>query len=366
MTNGIDEQYIDLLKDILENGVKKDTRNGKVLSVFGRTIRYKFKGGKFPLLTTKRMHWNSIVGELIWFLRGETNIKWLVDRGINIWNGDAYAAYCKSHSSVVDGWQHTIPIAHSKESFIEAIKSDEEFAKKWGDMGPIYGAQWRKWKGFDNDSWINTDNMTDPLIGGRGLFYDLTEIDQIAELIQKLKNNPDDRRMLVSAWNPSQLQQMSLPPCHYGFQVWTRELTEDEKHSMLELVGLDPLTKEAKDKLWDRENLPTRAISLMWNQRSVDTPLGLPFNIASYALLLEMLAKEVNMVPDELIGNLGDTHIYENQIEGIKEQLTRTSYELPTVKIANKNTKDISEYDIEDIVLEGYTSHPTIKMPLSN
>lgn len=355
--NTIDKQYLDLCQDILTNGTKKQTRNGIVYSVFGRQIRHKMSTG-FPLVTTKRIHWKSVVGELLWFLRGDTNIKWLVDRGINIWNGDAYAAYLKAFkegkATGISFMMKGIPDkALSKEEFIELIKHSKElgcddFVKQSGDMGPIYGAQWRSW------------NEEYKLGSGEPKY------DQIAQLIQKLKTDPDDRRMLVSAWNPSQLQQMSLPPCHYSFQVWTRELTESEKHLMLELVGLDPLTKEAKDKLWNRETLPKRAISLMWNQRSCDFPLGIPMNIASYALLLMMISKQVNMIPEELIGNFGDCHIYENQIEGIKEQLTRTHYELPTVKIANKNVVDISEYSIEDIMLEGYISHPTIKMPLSN
>ena len=361
MKNGLDEQYIDLLKDILENGIEKNTRNGKVLSVFGRTMRYKFKDGKFPLLTTKKMAWNTIVVELLWFLRGDTNIKFLVDNGCNIWNGDAFRNYINTYKGNFE---------LDKEEFINAIKTSPEFAKRWGELGPIYGAQWRKWKGVDNDFWINTDNMEDPLVGGHGLFYQTGEIDQIQNLINDLKTNPDSRRLLVSAWNPSDLDSCVLPPCHYGFQVYTRELSLEERLQVWN-IKFGFANEEQKNQFdpnvhLDTHGVPTRAISLMWNQRSVDTGLGLSFNIASYSLLLMMISKQVNMVPDELIGNLGDVHLYLNHIEPIKEQLTREPYELPTVKLSDRIIDDISEYTLDDIILENYQSHPTIKMPLSN
>lgn len=214
---------------------------------------------------------------------------------------------------------------------------------------------------------LETDNEFNEEFGNKG-------IDQIYELIKELKENPDSRRLIVNAWAVDDLSEMVLPPCHYGFQVYTRELSEyergalyDEKHP----VNTDSLKSE---KDYNKSNIPTRAISLMWNQRSVDTFLGLPFNIASYALLLEIIAKEVNMVPDELIGNLGDTHLYLNHIEQAKEQITRTPYELPKLKILDNPCKhveglplvDVSNYNINDFQLENYQSHPAIKAPLSN
>jgi thymidylate synthase len=389
ITNTIDTQYQELLKDILENGVEKETRSGKTLSVFGRQIRYKFKDGKFPLLTTKKMYFKGIVTELLWFLRGDTSIEYLLKNDCHIWDGDCYRAYfLKTKELTLENlrvpyqkihlWgtisgtiSNAIFRPYSQDEFIERIKTNSEFAEKWGDLGPIYGKQWRNWtkyktitkfKGFPETEEIWKDG----------------DIDQIANLIQDLKTNPDSRRLMVNAWNVADIDSAVLPPCHYGFQVYTRELSEKEKYrwyakkynedidsvrKYFNIVNLDkPFTLLNGDII----DFPKRAISLMWNQRSVDTGLGLPFNIASYALLLEILAKTVNMIPDELIGNLGDTHIYSNQIEGIKEQLTREPFELPIVKISDRVVKDISRYNINDFILENYRYHSTIKMPLSN
>ena len=360
--NTLDKQYTDLIQDILNNGVKKQTRNGEVLSVFGRQIRHRMSEG-FPLLTTKKMAFKSIVTELLWFLRGDTNIKYLVDNDCHIWDGDAWANYQRK---VLDKFMSDTTIANyaitNKEKFINKIKTDDKFAKVWGDLGKIYGFQWRKWNG---------------------------EIDQISELIKLIKENPDSRRLMVSAWNVGELDKMTLPPCHYGFQVYTRELSARERTSIGSKgsTRLYDSIKEANyetidadiemHKVCDEANVPRRAISLMWNQRSVDTPLGLPFNIASYGLLLEIIAKEVKMVPEELIGNLGDAHIYLNQVDGVKEQIGRTPYELPKI---NFNTEWWDEPFFkavysesfckclleEDIQLYKYQSHPAIKIPLSN
>jgi thymidylate synthase len=340
--NNIDKKYQELLQDILNNGInKKDRTSTGTISVFGRQIRHKMSDG-FPLLTTKKMAWKSIVIELLWFLRGDTNIKYLVDNGCNIWNGDAYKRY---HSSWdMDTWGVLEPL--SIEQFVNKIKTNEKFAKQWGELGPIYGKQWRNWgAGFGNK---NTD--------------------QIQNLINDLKTNPDSRRLMVNAWNVGELDQMLLPPCHYGFQVYTRELSLEErmeiyfkKHPDWAMIG--------KHLFFDKHNIPTRAISLMWNQRSVDTFLGLPFNIASYGLLLEIIAKEVNMVPDELIGNLGDAHLYSNHIEQANEQIGREPFELPKLCMDYREgeyDKDLKGFVPDDFVLFNYQSHPTIKALLSN
>jgi thymidylate synthase len=351
--NNIERQYQQLLRDILENGVDKKDRTGTgTLSVFGRQVRHKMSEG-FPLLTTKKMAWKTMVTELLWFLRGDTNIKYLVDNDCHIWNGDAYKNYCNQIP------EYSKQFTMSKEEYIEKIKTDDEFAKKWGELGPIYGAQWRRWGGLQDLA----DDDT-PIY-----------LDQITNLIKELKTNPDSRRLMVSAWNVGELNEMVLPPCHYGFQVYTRELTTEERITEYEKRGytknLDPI-----------DYAPSRAISLMWNQRSVDTFLGLPFNIASYGLLLEIIAKEVNMVPDELIGNLGDVHLYKNHIEQAKEQMYRRPYDLPKVQITERNwyqhelvkehlgektfDQKIMSYRPDCFELIGYQSHEKIKAPLSN
>jgi thymidylate synthase len=367
--NKLDKDYQALLQDILDNGTRKGDRTGTgTISVFGRQIRHKMSDG-FPLLTTKKMPFKTIVTELLWFLRGDTNIKYLVDNNCHIWDGDAYknylykvirdkdiVRYLKSYSINTKGVPTIEP--YSKDEFIERIKNDDEFAKKWGELGPIYGKQWREWNSYKWDK-IDFDTR-------------IEYVDQIANLITDLKTNPDSRRLMVTAWNPAELDQMVLPPCHYGFQVYTRELSEGERGLLLQPYGLDPLTKEGRDRVWKENNLPTRAISLMWNQRSVDTFLGLPFNIASYGLLLIMIAKEVNMVPDELIGNLGDVHLYLDHLDQAKEQLTRELMKLPIVKLSSGHNLravlkgNFEEIEISDIMLMNYEAHPTIKAPLSN
>jgi thymidylate synthase len=324
--NNIDKQYQTLLQTILDYGVEKKDRTGTgTKSIFGYTIRHKMSEG-FPLLTTKKMAWKQIATELLWFLRGDTNIKFLLDYDCHIWDGDAYKKYERANTWEL---QDTPPM----NEFIKRIKEDETFRKTWGELGPIYGRQWRDWNG----------------------------IDQIKNLIEQIKTNPDSRRLMVNAWNVSDLDSMTLPPCHYGFQIYTRPTTRDEK-----------IVNPGK----------YRAISLMWNQRSVDTFLGLPFNIASYALLLEIIAKEVDMIPDELIGNLGDVHLYSNHIEQAKEQIGRIPYDLPTIEITERNwylhhkvkehlgektfEEKIMSYRPDCFELIAYQSHEKIKAKLSN
>jgi thymidylate synthase len=351
--HNIDEEYRKLLMDILIHGVKKEDRTGTgTQSVFGRQIRHKMSEG-FPLLTTKKMAWKSIVTELIWFLRGDTNIKYLVDNNCHIWDGDAYKNYAAKTSMDVDG-------QFTKEEFIEEIKTNNEFAKQWGELGPIYGKQWRKWN--------YQSKKNHYVMAGQPTHYNIN-IDQIINLISELKSNPDSRRLMVSAWNVGEVDKMVLPPCHYGFQVYTRELSKFERSRYMGL----PEGEHFLDDVLDKHNIPKRAISLMWNQRSVDTFLGLPFNIASYALLLEILAKEVNMIPDEIIGNLGDVHLYLDHIEQAKEQISRKPFDLPKLKmnpifLANLEHKSFDEAinGVVSFELENYQSHPAIKAPLSN
>jgi thymidylate synthase len=383
--NTIDKKYQDLLQDILDNGVVKKDRTGTgTISVFGRQIRHKMSQG-FPLLTTKKMAWKTMVVELLWFLRGDTNIKFLLDYDCHIWDGDAYKNYSKKVNELIDGYmcgdiigmQPHIEDMFSnpddltpltQEEFIDKIKTNVEFAKQWGELGPIYGKQWR--------SWLKVGE----------------EIDQIKNLIDDLKTNPDSRRLMVSAWNVGELNHMILPPCHYGFQVYTRELTGEDRWELLKnKVGDEKFQSMVDDIVpfggglseeLQSYNIPRRAISLMWSQRSVDTFLGLPFNIASYGLLLEIIAKEVNMIPDELIGNLGDVHLYSNHVEQAKEQINREPYDLPTIQITERNwymhekvkehlgektfSEKILSYRPDCFELINYKSHLKIKAPLSN
>jgi thymidylate synthase len=417
--NKLDKQYTDLLQDIIDNGVVKQDRTGTgTISVFGRQIRHDMKEG-FPLLTTKKMAWKTMVVELLWFLRGDTNIKYLIENGCHIWTGDAKKNYDKHFSEYWTAGNNPPKFNNiSDEEFEKRIINDDEFAKKWGELGPIYGAQWRKWGGLQDLT--DDDN---PIY-----------LDQIQNLINDLKTNPDSRRLMVNAWNVGELDQMVLPPCHYGFQVYTRELNEKERWKWLrdkfwgkgqilwDRMAIPPHKwLDEADAIYSLEqpidfdktikiNVPKRAISLMWNQRSVDTFLGLPFNIASYGLLLMMLADEVNMVPDQLIGNLGDVHLYSNHIEPAKEQISRKYTHEERVKMLRELMGEykyqsaieeqvpfgggMSEYyeiynipyikrepfklptvhvrdgifcsSINDVILENYQSHPPIKAPLSN
>ena len=390
--NKLDKNYIELLKDILVNGVeKKDRTDTGTLSVFGRQIRHKMSDG-FPLLTTKKIHFRSVVTELLWFLRGDTNIYYLLENKCNIWNGDAYKKYVKET-------REKKPL--TEEEFIEGIKTNLSFSVAWGELGPIYGAQWRSWRVGDG---IET-SLPHP-DGGNVFEAGSMYIDQIANLIKELQTNPDSRRLMVNAWNVGDLEFMTLPPCHYGFQVYTRELKLTERLRFIKQFNLLEIfeeelsisletnpqhdIKDFRRDFCNKHNIPTRAISLMWNQRSVDTFLGLPFNIASYGLLLEIIAKAVNMVPDELIGNLGDVHLYKNHEDQANEQIGREPYELPTLNINTEfwptesgecgigpiDAKKVFEsfFDKnfckclleEDIQLMNYQSHPSIKAPLSN
>ena len=254
--NNLDKSYQSLLQDILDNGVKKETRNGGTLSVFGRQIRHNMKDG-FPLLTTKKMAWKTMVTELLWFLRGDTNIKYLVDNDCHIWDGDAYKRYVDSDE---------VRWPKSKEDFIEHIKTDDEFARKWGDLGPVYGKQWRSW----HTGWDVVEDKSKEA-GVRRIEYG---IDQIANLIRDLKTNPDSRRLMVNAYNIGELDTMVLPPCHYGFQCYTRELSLEERYELMKKLDnwvsvhyKEPKTMEYMDK----HNIPTKLITIKYNDTKIQS-----------------------------------------------------------------------------------------------
>ena len=317
--NNLDKQYHALLKDILSYGVTKNDRTGTgTKSIFGYMIHHNMSEG-FPLLTTKKVAFKTMATELMWFLMGDTNIKYLVDNGVHIWDGDAYKAYERWYEDMSKTTPFGVPKKLTQDELVKAISLDEWHAKQFGDLGPIYGSQWRNW----NNTGYNGD--------------------QITNLLHELKDNPDSRRLMVNAWNVEQLAEMVLPPCHYGFQMYTREGDDGKRY-----------------------------ISLAWNQRSVDVFLGLPFNIASYGLLLEMIAREVNMVPEHLIGYLGDTHLYSNHLDQAQEQLERIPRELPIMKMSSGHNfraamaGKVDEIDINDFILIGYNPHPSINAPLSN
>jgi thymidylate synthase len=364
--NYLDLEYQDLLQYILDNGVKKEDRTGTgTLSVFGRQIRHKMSEG-FPALTTKKLYMKGVIAELIWFLQGRTDLRYLLQNDCRIWTGDAYKVYDKDFDAENPPFSAPYPKRLTIEEFEKKILEDDEFDKHYGDLGPIYGKQWRWW-GYE------------PQTEERG--YGIKGIDQIAQAIHKLKKNPDDRGIIVSAWNVSDLDQMTLRPCHNFFQFYTRELSLVEMVRLAKYENEEELIKTRKDNINEiserllKDNIPTRAISLMFNMRSNDVPLGLPFNLASYGLLLEIFGKMVNMVPDELIANLGDAHIYLNQIDGIKEQLSREPFGLPKLthlktdhfyKLLSEDLSLLGHLDINDFKLENYQSHPAIKIPLSN
>jgi thymidylate synthase len=288
--------YLDLMQHVLDHGAKKEDRTGTgTLSVFGHQMRFDLAAG-FPLLTTKKVFLRGIIHELLWFLAGDTNIKYLVDNKVGIWNEWPHTAYLKATGESI-----------SLEDFVERIRTDDTFAKEWGGIGPGYGYQWRSWPTPD---------------GGH--------IDQISQLVDQIRNNPDSRRLLVSAWNVAEVDNMALPPCHTLFQFYV-----------------------ADGKL-----------SCQLYQRSADIFLGVPFNIASYALLTMMIAQVCDLEPGDFVHTLGDAHLYSNHLEQTREQLSRDTYPLPTMRI-NPAVKDIFGFTIDDFELLNYQSHPAIKAPVA-
>jgi len=438
----IDNIYNNLLNEILTNGKSKGDRTGTgTRSIFHHTLEYDMEDG-FPLLTTKKMFLKGIITELLWFLNGSTDLRELVEQGNNIWVGDAHKRFLSENVALLhESEASTLLEGHvkngrKKDDFIELIKTNDEFNKKWGDLGPIYGKQWVKWDGWKTKpsiGWLHkrdniwcvkwsdthsfshgTDWLYTNIIDsdqskygesdeGREVTYKRTTIDynketfvpnevatvvdytvgyeggtnQIQNAIDLLNDNPDSRRIMVSAWNPTDIPNMILPPCHWAFELYTEELTLDERidistfyykddvRQQLEDSTTDTTTKYVLDKL-EKQDIPKRRLSLKWHQRSVDVGLGLGFNIASYAFLLEMFAQQVNMVPGMLVGDLTNVHIYNDHIEQVTEQLGRsvTEHRAPTLKL-NK-ADDMFSYKLEDFSIEGYESYPTIKMPLSN
>lgn len=342
------KQYLALMQDILDNGVVKKDRTGVgTLSVFGRQLRFDLKEG-FPLVTTKKVHLKSIIHELLWFLNGDTNVKYLQENGVKIWNE----------------W------------------SDEE-----GNLGPVYGKQWREWRDCKvvechdvgrtqqlmQRGYKYIGNMKED--GTTYLVYEKAH-DQISKVIQQLREDPDSRRIIVSAWNVSDLDDMALNPCHNYFQFYTTEMSllerlewyevnEPEKFASAPLIKHEDIDDEERlHETLDREGIPRRKLSCFFLMRSNDVFLGLPFNIASYALLTYIVAQQLNMVPDELVYSGVDVHLYSNHLEQAKLQLTRKPYPLPKLVIKRK-PDSIFDYKYEDFELVGYQAHPHIAAPVA-
>jgi thymidylate synthase len=310
-------QYLDLVKDILENGVEKEDRTGTgTISTFGQQLKFDLKKG-FPLLTTKKVHTKSIIHELLWLISGDTNIKYLQDNGVSIW---------------------------------------DEWANAAGDLGPVYGKQWRRCEGREDIT------EQDPRMGYR---EKTVYIDQLQNAINLLREDPDSRRIIVTAWNPAENGKMALHPCHCFFQFWTRELSEEERENYREEFRKNYVPTENINAPYLPDfMIPKRALSCQLYQRSCDVGLGVPFNIASYALLTQMVAKITNMVPDQFVWTGGDVHIYKNHVDALKRQLDRWPRALPKMEI-HGSQKEIDDFKYEDFELVGYEPYPGIKMEVS-
>lgn len=374
--NKVDTEYFRIVNDILTNGRLKKNRTGvDTIGIFGAQAKYNVDLNAFPLLTTKKVHWPAIVHELLWFISGSTNIKYLVDNNVRIWNEWAYKKYsdwwenrAKFYTSP-ENMERDIPARQenklTQEEFVDKIKFDESFANRWGELGEgTYGGMWRAFPFYTMDNeFVGSSTVT----GQGSESWVFGQVDQLQKVIDKLKTNPDDRRMIVSAWHPYWVDHCALPPCHCLFHFHTEELTLEERIDILQKqvgpVNLPKFEMWIIQKL-NEENIPHRRLNCLLYQRSVDTALGKPFNIASYALLTAMIAQTVNMVPGMFTHSMGDTHIYVNHIDGLKLQLTREPKKLPKVWL-NPEVKSLFDFKYDDIKLLDYEFHPTIKFDVA-
>lgn len=438
--NNVDKQYQDLLIDIIENGNDRGDRTGTgTRSTFGQVLKINMQDG-FPLLTSKKMATSQVVNELLWLMSGSTNIKSMVEVGNNIWVGDAYKKYLKweeqAYADEIDKLScnglFTVEVDFqilTRKQFINNIIGNDAFAKLHGELGPIYGKQWRNVEqqtsshleaynkyllSFDKDYFVGQNCNVHELFENRPYsfeyFYKLItseedvimyhenvqytfkevygntrRIDQLQDAIDKIITNPEDRRIMVNSWNVSEIHKMTLPPCHYSFQLYVEEITNEELLMLLDSRNLldeysyyfadnkSAFYDTVKMNEWFRShNIPTKKVSLAWNQRSIDTALGLPFNIASYATLLEIICAMTGTISNQLIGFLGDTHLYSNHLEDAKIQSSRPTFELCKIKLPeafskSSNLDDVISYEnFEQIEFINYQSSEKIAYELSN
>jgi thymidylate synthase len=365
--NNTDKEYFRLLNTILEKGRLKKNRTGiNTIGVFGEQAKYDIDMNAFPILTTKKIHFPAIVHELLWFIKGDTNIKYLVDNNVRIWNEWAYKRYTDAFTKLVVKYAGATigNTCLTQEEFVALIKSDDKFAKEYGELGEgTYGGMWRAFPYYAEEADGDQYGLNGAIVGVK------KTVDQLQKVLDKLKTNPDDRRIIVSAWHPYWVDHCALPPCHCMFHFNTEELTLDER---IRLVSFDDYAKmgnETKGKTvsdefvsdWmDKLNIPKRKLNCLLYQRSCDTFLGVPFNITSYALLTAMIAHVSGMACGTFTHTYGDLHIYENHKEQVKLQLSREPTALPKLWL-NPDVKSLFDFKYEDIKLEGYDPHPAIK-----
>lgn len=384
--NSLDKQFSELIKLILEKGEIRNDRTGVgTKGIFGHQMRFKMDEG-FPLLTNRRIHTRTLIHELLWFLSsydkkykkfGNTNIKYLIDNDVTIWTEWAYEEYKKN---MIKKWsendlkdEKTVKPFKclSIKDFEKKIKKDDEFALKHGDLGPVYGKQWVDWGGHWEDvektktyNKTNAETSIVDHLGWEKIYF--KGINQIEDVLEQIKENPDSRRHIVSAWNVAEIENMLLPPCHILYQFYTIEMGIQErikrfkewnKTRRYDITGMSDID------CMNHYNFPTRRLSLQMYQRSCDLFLGVPFNIASYSLLLHIFAQQVNMIPDEFIWTGGDVHLYSNSIEASKEIMNREPYKLPKLKLNKKD--DIKDYRFEDFEIVDYQYHPNIKVDIA-
>ena len=351
--NKVDTEYFRIVNDILTNGKLKKNRTGvDTIGIFGAQAKYNVDLNAFPLLTTKKVHWPAIVHELLWFISGSTNIKYLVDNNVRIWNEWAYKRYVDKCGAEV---------INTQDEFIQKIKNDAEFAKEWGELGEgTYGGMWRNFPFYTQDNeFVGSSTVK----GVSAEYWTFGQVDQLQKVINNLKTNPDDRRMIVSAWHPYWVDQCALPPCHCLFHFHTEELTLEERVDILQKqvgpVNLPKFEMWIIQKL-NEENIPTRRLNCLLYQRSNDFFLGVPFNIASYSLLTAMIAHVTNMVSGTFTHSHGDAHLYINHLDQIKLQMSREPKSLPSLWL-NPEVKSLFDFKYDDIKLLNYDPHPTIK-----